>query len=375
MPGAPLPIAVDRFAALEREIIAALSTARTNAAGVAARLEARVPLYKGKAYAPPSGRRRQTKEGAKAVTDALRYLKTAPSVEPLAEAADGLKLSAADHVFDVGGAGVASHVGSDGSSPAERNARYGAWTGACGECLWYGNVDGTTGDAIVDDLIVDDGVPSRGHRGCVFDERWRVCAAFIGGHAVYGQCVALEFAAGFEDDTGRAAARASIRPERAAASGAPAEAGPAKAGGTCWDLGTCRGCALPVKGGAVVEVKGAGKWHGACFLCSACGASLAGPARKKAEGRRVFCQACWVELYAPACAVCEQKIDGDRINCGSGTYRHASCERKKKAGLRKKATRVGPRALARAYAAAAPPREPEPPGRKARGPSRRVAPG
>jgi hypothetical protein len=47
--------------------------------------------------------------------------------------------------------------------------RYGAWQDTCNECLWYGRIDeNVCAETIVDDLIVDDGVESRG--ACV-----RVC--------------------------------------------------------------------------------------------------------------------------------------------------------------------------------------------------------
>ena len=121
-------------------------------------------------------------------------------------------------------------------------------------------------------------------------------------------------------------------------------------GGTCWDLGLCRGCALPVKGGTVVELPDGRKWHEACFVCSRCGDSVAGKdKRKKDEGGYIFCAPCHVELYAPACVVCGAKIDGDRINMGDGAYRHPGC--KKPPAKKKKAKRrVGPKALANLYA-------------------------
>jgi hypothetical protein len=109
-------------------------------------------------------------------------------------------------------------------------------------------------------------------------------------------------------------------------------------------VGNCRGCALPVKGGTVVELPDGRKWHEACFVCSRCGDSVAGKdKRKKDEGGYIFCAPCHVELYAPACVVCGAKIDGDRINMGNGAYRHPGC--KKPPAKKKKAKRrVGPKA-------------------------------
>ena len=156
--------------------------------------------------------------------------------------------------------------------------------------------------------------------------------------------VAVEFAATFENDDALVEARLRNPPPPRARGAAAAR------GGTCWDLGLCRGCALPVKGGTVVELPDGRKWHEACFVCSRCGDSVAGKdKRKKDEGGYIFCAPCHVELYAPACVVCGAKIDGDRINMGNGAYRHPGC--KKPPAKKKKAKRrVGPKALANLYA-------------------------
>jgi len=52
----------------------------------------------------------------------------------------------------------------------------------------------------------------------------------------------------------------------------------------------------------------------------------AGVKQKKEEDGRVFCQPCWVELYAKTCFVCKQKIEGSAVRKGpagsaSGTAR------------------------------------------------------
>ena len=146
--------------------------------------------------------------------------------------------------------------------------------GAVGECLWYGR--STTGAQVVEDLIVDDGVRDRGHRLCVFDPRWKAAAVKAG--------------IGYTDDNDAIAARQTREPPpRVARTDV----------GTQWDIGSCRGCAKVIRGGAVVEVPKLGKYHEACFLCSRCGSTLAGETRKKEENGYLFCQPCWVELYAP----------------------------------------------------------------------------
>merc|ERR1711998_281894 len=102
----------------------------------------------------------------------------------------------------MGGAeGVASHSGSDGATSWERQTRYGQWLGASGECLWYGRL-GSWVDAksIIDDLVVDDGVPSRGHRLAVFDERYNMAGVATGDHKAYGNMVAIELAGSYTEE-------------------------------------------------------------------------------------------------------------------------------------------------------------------------------
>ena len=237
---------------LEAEVLDALSAARLAPGDVATALAMRASLYKGKTYQPPgnNARPRQTKEGASAVNDAIQWLQKCEAACPLAEAGVGLKLAAEDHAVDVGGAGVASHRGGDDSRPEDRATRYGKWKGAVGECLWYGRA--TTGALVVEDLIVDDGVRDRGHRICVFDQRWKAAAVRAGAHATFGTVVCIEFCVGYDDDSDAIAARQEKGPPPRVARTDVA---------TQWDIGTCRGCAKIIRGGAVVEVPKLGKYH------------------------------------------------------------------------------------------------------------------
>merc|ERR1712093_791143 len=313
------------FRRLEGSILEALIAARSDPSATGARIEARRACYDGKTFnrparpgvcAPPPN---VTKEGVSAVDDALLFLKSQSPLPGFAkEAGHGLALSGADHVADIGTEGVASHTGSDESGCWDRQSRYGEWSGACGECLWYGNAEPVTGETIIDDLIVDDGVPSRGHRLAVFDERYNIAGVSIGRHSTFGAMVAIEFAAAYEDDPVAAATRRGAGPP-------VLDHSSKRKGGTCWQLGRCRGCALEIKGGRVVEVPHLGKWHADCFVCSKCEMPLAGVKEKKEENRRIFCQACWVDLFAKECFVCGKKISGERVVKGD-KYRHPKCK-------------------------------------------------
>lgn len=309
-----------------QEILRSVAAARANPRAVASRIRQRLAYYDGKQFSPPavdgsSPSKKVTKEGTAAVLDAVNFLEQQAALPGFSvENIVGLALCGDDHVEDVGAEGVASHVGSDGCGCWDRMARYGRWDGACGECLWYGRVGPhLNGETIVDDLIVDDGVPSRGHRLAIFDERYNVAGVALGLHKTYGNMVAIELAGTYCNDDEAIKARVKAgAPQLNKVKGV--RAGEQR---TQWKLGKCKGCSLDIEGGRVVEAAG-GKWHSECFCCTQCQESLLGVKQKKEENGRIFCQACWVELYAPTCCVCTQKISGERVKKGD-TYRHPTC--------------------------------------------------
>jgi len=178
-----------------------------------------------------------------------------------------------------------------------------------------------TGQSIIDDLICDDGVPNRGHRLCIYDERYNVVGVAVYRHRVFGHCLAIEFAGHFED-----AAEERLVERQAAGPLKVSKSHDARAGEkrTQWQLGKCRGCSLDIEGGKVVETD-LGKWHASCFCCTQCALPLVGVKQKKEQDGRIFCVECWGEIYAPTCFVCNQKIIGDRIRKGE-LYRHPGCK-------------------------------------------------
>lgn len=153
----------------------------------------------------------------------------------------------------------------------------------------------------------------------IFHPAFSVAGVCVGAHRTFGHIVAIEFAAAFAADAAGVARRLESGPPPASE-----ETAAARASGSQWDLGSCRGCTAAIEGGRVVEVAALGKWHEQCFACASCGTSLVGVKDKKTEKARVFCAACWLRLYALACAVCGEKIGGDRVGNGA-SFRHPSC--------------------------------------------------
>ncbi|HKP92260.1 MAG TPA: hypothetical protein VJS88_00050, partial [Chthoniobacterales bacterium] len=81
----------------------------------------------GNALVLPGGTRVRTKEGTRALDEAIRFLQTAQPLQPLTLSA-GMSRAAADHCADQAGGGF-GHEGRDRSHAGQRIARYGTFAG------------------------------------------------------------------------------------------------------------------------------------------------------------------------------------------------------------------------------------------------------
>lgn len=71
--------------------------------------------------------------------------------------------------------------------------KYGQFIGTIGENIAYGT---SGGRAIVLQLIIDDGVPSRGHRTNIFEAAFKYLGAFTADHTVYRTETVIDYAGG-----------------------------------------------------------------------------------------------------------------------------------------------------------------------------------
>ena len=189
---APAPAQPD----LAREIVAQINFARGRPAEYAEQLLAYRALYRGLEVIEPGARTRlRTAEGVAAVEEAIRFLRAQTPEPPLSVDA-ALERSAESLVVDQGPRGLLGHYGASGSTPDERISAVGAWRGEIAENVSYGP---RTAADVVRGLIIDDGVPDRGHRINIFDVRLHAAGAACGPHAGYGFMCVIDFASQIRD--------------------------------------------------------------------------------------------------------------------------------------------------------------------------------
>ncbi|HEX8176079.1 MAG TPA: CAP domain-containing protein [Pyrinomonadaceae bacterium] len=180
---------------LEKAVLEEMNLARTNPAQYASYLESLRKYYQGKTLKQPGVPAVVTVEGATALEDAINFLRGARPLPPL-QVSKGMCLGAKDQSYDQGKSGDVSHQGKDKSFSWERVARYGEWKTPISENIAY---DSGTARDIVINLLIDDGVPSRGHRNNIFNSSYIVTGVACGSHPLFGGMCVCTFAGGFTD--------------------------------------------------------------------------------------------------------------------------------------------------------------------------------
>jgi uncharacterized protein YkwD len=180
---------------LEKAVVNEMNLARTSPKEYLSLLEQLKKYYDGKLLKLPGETPILTKEGTSAVVEATRSLRSQKPVSPLSPS-KGMTLGAKDHIRDLRTSGASQHKGSDGGQTWDRVNRYGTWQKIIGENISFGHNKARN---IVMTLMIDDGVPDRGHRKNIFNPDFRLVGVACGDHPAYRTICVTTFAGGYRE--------------------------------------------------------------------------------------------------------------------------------------------------------------------------------
>ncbi len=172
----------------EKELIDAINLLRYEPYLYIEKLEKKLSFYRGNQFVIPGEIVVNTKEGTKAVLEAIEVLKQTkplPQLEIKKELCDSSKF----HVNDTGPKGIVSHYSSNGLSPFDRISKFGNFK-SVGEVISFGFYDA---EEIVLQFLIDDGVWDRGHRKALLQENFRYIGASCGSHKTYDFMCVVNF--------------------------------------------------------------------------------------------------------------------------------------------------------------------------------------
>jgi uncharacterized protein YkwD len=181
----------DYMTLTELEVIMEINLLRSDPAGYARTyLEPFRKQYHGKLLRIPGRNPIATKEGIAALEECILELENSSPTSTLSPC-KGLTLAARDLAQDQGSTETTGHTGNDGSSMSTRIERYGRWDGYVAENISYGFNEARH---IVIALLIDDNVPSRGHRKNLLDNTFNHVGVTIGPHHRYRAMCVMDFA-------------------------------------------------------------------------------------------------------------------------------------------------------------------------------------
>ncbi len=180
----------------EKQVLVELNKVRAHPAKYAEEyLETLKNAYDGELFIIPGSVPIKTQEGKKALLECIREIKKTPPL-PLLSPSEGLSQAAGVLVKDQGKSGKVGHTGQNGSNPQTRVEQFGTWNGKLAENITYGD---HSPYLVVVSLLIDDGVPARGHRKNILDQAFKTVGITTGDHPKYKQMCVMEMAGSFQN--------------------------------------------------------------------------------------------------------------------------------------------------------------------------------
>jgi len=183
----------DKATAFERAVVQEMSDLRVRPKAYAKHLRELRGFFEGKLWKRPGRIPLRTQEGVAAIDEAIAFLESSHPAGPL-RFNEGLARAARLHAQDIGPRGSIEHAGSDGSRLSQRLNRLGTWHGVIAENI--GTLEEDAREVVIQ-LLVDDGVPSRGHRSNLFNPDLHQAGAGTAPHRSYRVVTVIDYADGF----------------------------------------------------------------------------------------------------------------------------------------------------------------------------------
>ncbi|MBJ6123155.1 CAP domain-containing protein [Sphingomonas mollis] len=174
----------------DRDVLGALNAVRADPAGYAGWLRRAAESYDGIFYRERDGTEHATVEGPAAAEAAASAIGAMPPV-PLLAPDPILAAAARDHGMAQGAVGGIGHASTAGASPGARVRQRGGDIYVV-EAISYG-MHGA--EDVVRQMMVDDGVPGRGHRKLLTASFYRYAGIWCGPHATRGSMCVIDLAA------------------------------------------------------------------------------------------------------------------------------------------------------------------------------------
>ena len=180
---------------VEQNVILELNKVRSNPKRYAEEyLEVLHSNFKGKLFTYPGQITVKTQEGIQPLEECIKVLKKTDP-RPILMPSEGLSKAAAELMKDQQKNGGIGHISRKGLNPQKRIEKYGTWNICSLEDITYGSSEARQ---IVISLLIDDGVPNRGHRKNILNPCSRFAGVSKGGHPTYQSMCVIDYAGDYK---------------------------------------------------------------------------------------------------------------------------------------------------------------------------------